>query len=75
MLTSVYTEDNITAVILLAFGLALMDVTAPVSWAVATDIAGNSASSSLLPMLDSHSSAAPHTAYVGKESVPLLTLD
>lgn len=39
------------------------------------NIAGNSASSSLLPMLDSHLSAAPHTAYVGKESVPLLTLD
>ncbi|NWF36775.1 FkbM family methyltransferase [Mariprofundus sp. KV] len=39
------------------------------------NIAGNSASSSVLPMLDSHLSAAPHTAYVGKESVPLLTLD
>lgn len=42
---------------------------------VEINIAGNSASSSLLPMLDSHLSAAPHTAYVGKESVPLLTLD
>ena len=39
------------------------------------NIAGNSASSSLLPMLDSHLSAAPHTAYVGKELVSLLTLD
>lgn len=39
------------------------------------NIAGNSESSSLLPMLDSHLSAAPHTAYVGRESVPLLTLD
>jgi FkbM family methyltransferase len=39
------------------------------------NIAGNSASSSLLPMLDSHLSAAPHTAYVGKEPVSLLTLD
>lgn len=39
------------------------------------NIAGNSASSSLLPMLGSHLSAAPHTAYVGKETVPLLTLD
>jgi FkbM family methyltransferase len=42
---------------------------------VEINIAGNSASSSLLPMLDSHLSAAPHTAYVGRESVPLLTLD
>lgn len=42
---------------------------------VEINIAGNSASSSLLPMLDSHLSAAPHTAYVGKETVPLVTLD
>ena len=42
---------------------------------VEINIAGNSASSSLLPMLDSHLLAAPHTAYVGKESVSLLTLD
>ena len=39
------------------------------------NIAGNSASSSVLPMLDSHLSAAPHTSYVGKEKVSLLTLD
>jgi len=39
------------------------------------NIAGNSASSSLLPMLDSHLSVAPHTAYVGKELVPIRTLD
>ena len=39
------------------------------------NIAGNSQSSSVLPMLDSHLSAAPHTAYVGKEKVSLLTLD
>lgn len=39
------------------------------------NIAGNSESSSLLPMLDSHLSAAPHTAYVDRESVPLRTLD
>ncbi|MDD5460865.1 MAG: FkbM family methyltransferase [Methylococcales bacterium] len=42
---------------------------------VEINIAGNSASSSLLPMLDSHISAAPHTAYVGKETVPQVTLD
>lgn len=42
---------------------------------VEINIAGNSASSSLLPMLDSHLLAAPHTAYIGKESVPSLTLD
>ena len=39
------------------------------------NIAGNLASSSVLPMLDSHLSAAPHTAYVSKESVRLHTLD
>lgn len=42
---------------------------------VEINIAGNSVSSSLLPMLDSHLSAAPHTAYIGKERVSLLTLD
>lgn len=39
------------------------------------NIAGNDVSSSLLPMLDSHLRAAPDTAYVGKEAVPLRTLD
>jgi len=42
MLTSVMIADNAVAVVLLAMGLALMDVTAPVSWAVATDLAGKS---------------------------------
>jgi hypothetical protein len=31
-----------TAVVLLALGLALMDVTAPVAWAIATDLGGKS---------------------------------
>jgi len=39
------------------------------------NIAANSASSSILPMLDSHLSAAPHTAYVARETVPLRSLD
>ncbi|WP_019867365.1 FkbM family methyltransferase [Methylovulum miyakonense] len=39
------------------------------------NISGNSVSSSLLTMLDSHISAAPHSTYIGRESVPLLTLD
>jgi FkbM family methyltransferase len=39
------------------------------------NIAANSFSSSLLPMLDSHLSAAPHSAYFQKEKVPLRRLD
>jgi hypothetical protein len=42
MLSSMMIESNPIAVVLLAFGLALMDVTAPVSWAVATDLGGKS---------------------------------
>jgi len=38
-------------------------------------IAGNSYSSSVLPMLDAHRSAAPDSAYVEKERVPLRRLD
>lgn len=38
-------------------------------------IAGNSFSSSLLPMTQAHADAAPHTAYVGQEEVPLGRLD
>ncbi len=39
------------------------------------NIAGNSVSSSILPMLESHRSAAPESAYQGKEIVPIKTLD
>ena len=39
------------------------------------NIAGNSVSSSVLPMLVSHSDAAPESVYQGKEKVPLSTLD
>jgi len=42
MLTSVTIDNNTIAVVLLALGMALMDVTAPVSWAVATDLGGKS---------------------------------
>lgn len=42
---------------------------------VEINIAGNSESSSILPMLESHRSAAPQSAYQGKETVPIKTLD
>lgn len=39
------------------------------------NISGNSVSSSILPMLASHSAAAPQSAYIGRERVPLITFD
>lgn len=39
------------------------------------NISGNSVSSSVLPMMESHSSAAEGSAYVGAESVPISRLD
>jgi nitrate/nitrite transporter NarK len=38
MLAATFTTDNTTAIVLLAFGLAFMDVTAPVAWALATGL-------------------------------------
>lgn len=40
MLWATVTQDNHLVVILLALGLAFMDVTAPVAWAVATEMGG-----------------------------------
>ncbi|MDB9303324.1 FkbM family methyltransferase [Nodularia spumigena CS-591/12] len=39
------------------------------------NIAGNSVSSSVLPMLDAHSTAAVGSAYISKEKVPIARLD
>lgn len=39
------------------------------------NIAGNSVSSSILPMLDLHRNAAPESAYLGKEKVEMAMLD
>ena len=42
---------------------------------ITINVAGNSASSSVLPMLDAHAEAAPHSRYVGQERVALNRLD
>lgn len=42
---------------------------------VEVNVAGNSTSSSILPMLGEHVRAAPNSAYVRKERVPLCRLD
>jgi FkbM family methyltransferase len=42
---------------------------------ITLNLAGNSASSSVLPMLPSHAAAAPESRYVGTEAVDLRTLD
>jgi FkbM family methyltransferase len=39
------------------------------------NISGNKLNSSILPMLSSHSDAAPESAYVGKADVDVITLD
>ena len=42
---------------------------------VEINVAGNSVSSSVLPMLQSHLSAAENSAYIGSESVPIFKID
>lgn len=39
------------------------------------NVAGNSVSSSLLPMLDLHAEAAPESVYTGQVETPIITLD
>ena len=43
--------------------------------AIRLNLAGNSASSSVLPMLPTHANAAPDSRYIGSETVDLRTLD
>jgi FkbM family methyltransferase len=43
--------------------------------ALEINIAGNSVSSSVLAMTETHSTAAPGSAYVGREAVPVFRLD
>jgi FkbM family methyltransferase len=42
---------------------------------IVINVAGNSASSSVLPMLEKHLEAAPHSAYIDKVDVPIKRLD
>ena len=42
---------------------------------ITINVAGNSESSSILNMLESHSRAAPEARYIGKEKVPLRRID
>jgi FkbM family methyltransferase len=42
---------------------------------VEINVAANLASSSILPMLETHVASAPHSAYNGKQTVPLVRLD
>lgn len=42
---------------------------------VSINVAGNSVSSSILPMLETHANAAPESQYTHTEQVPLITLD
>ena len=47
----------------------------PESGSAKIHVAGNSVSSSLLPMLDRHVQSAPQSATVGEETVPVMPLD
>ena len=47
---------------------------AATSGVIEINISGNSQSSSVLPMLDRHIAGDPRSSYVGKESVPTITL-
>lgn len=42
---------------------------------ISINIAGNSQSSSLLPMLDSHKTACPESTYIGSQTVKIARLD
>ena len=54
---------------------AIRSAVGDTSGRVVMNVAGNSTSSSVLPMLEAHEQSAPTSEYVGTEEVPIVRLD